>query len=70
MVADSIQVASQLTLKQEDYPGLFRWAQSNTEVHKSGKVGQKRETQRDASVMIWSNIKSKDLAFENQRRRP
>ena len=24
-VADSVQVASQLTLKQEDYPGFFRW---------------------------------------------
>lgn len=28
-VADGIQIATQLTLKQEDYPGLFRWAQGN-----------------------------------------
>lgn len=27
--AEASKVANQLTLRGEDYPGLFRWAQSN-----------------------------------------
>lgn len=43
--ADEIRFVNQLTLKQVNYPGLFRWAQLITEVLKCGRGSWKSQCQ-------------------------